>query len=163
MPGPPPTPTAMLKLRGSWRGIVREKQGEPVPPRGRPYAPKAMSEEGRTFWKRLIPLLDEMGVLSRIDAGALGRYCELLAAWWKINEVVKAGGPLHVVLDEKGKPTGEVETRKQVESLLTISDRLLKMEIQFGLTPSARARLTTIPKDADAEIIETKEDFLQLG
>lgn len=163
MPGPPRTPTEILKRRGSWLAPLREKQGEPVPPRGRPNCPKNLCLQAKRIWRKLIPLLDEMGVLSRVDERAIARYCQLTVAFYKASDFVNKVGITHFLEDENGKPTGEVETYPQLDKMLSISDRLLKLEIQFGMTPSARARLTVLPKDEDAEIIENKEDFMQLG
>lgn len=48
-------------------------------PSGRPICPQWLPPYGKQEWKRVIPLLDEMGVLSKSDATILTQYCALFA------------------------------------------------------------------------------------
>ncbi len=75
--GPKPTPTAVLKLRGSTLVTGRREAAEVQGPAGTPDAPEWLDEEARAAWDRIVPLLEGMGVLTRIDGNALARYCRL--------------------------------------------------------------------------------------
>ena len=59
--GPPPTPTPMLKLRGSWRADVN--RAEPQPEMGKPKCPDWIDVYAKAAWKQLVPQLEQMGVL----------------------------------------------------------------------------------------------------
>lgn len=73
----------------------------------------------RNHWDRLLPKLDAMGVLSQVDASALGRYCERLDAWHQMRS----------------------KRISNFEDSLRISTHLLRLEREFGLTPSARGSM----------------------
>lgn len=123
-PGPPRTPTSVLEKRGSW--LVKDrKMTEPQPERGRPTCPNALKDDARKLWRKLVPMLDAMGVLTRIDGTVLERYCVLMVKW-RHNEAHP--------------------TEKSFDKGLRLNEALLKLEVQFGLTPSARARLQVLPK-----------------
>ena len=72
MRGPPPTPTASLRLRGSWRGKTRPD--EPQPETGIPPVPKYLDADQKKLWRRLAKQLDAIGVMTKLDGEALGRY-----------------------------------------------------------------------------------------
>lgn len=42
-----------------------------------PDKPDWLDELGQKAWDFLVPLLQQMGVLTRIDSNALSRYCQL--------------------------------------------------------------------------------------
>lgn len=79
MSGPAPTPTAVLRLRGSKRAKYR-RGGEPLPT-GTPVCPAWVRADARAAWKAIVPELEASGVLSRVDVNTLARYCTLWAAW----------------------------------------------------------------------------------
>ena len=131
MRGPPPTPTTILQLRGSWRAATR--RGEPKPEPGAPPAPKSLTPHQKTIWRRLVADLESMGVISRVDGWSLERYCVYLERWRSCESRIAAAA---------GASTDEVE------AILRESHRLHKslreIEDRFGLTPSGRARLHTV-------------------
>ena len=67
--GPPPTPTNVLKRRGSWRG--NRNPGEPRPEPGRPRCPSWLGDYAKAAWRHLVPMLDRMAVLTKVDCNAL--------------------------------------------------------------------------------------------
>jgi len=86
-------------------------------------------------------MLGGMGVLTKIDGLMLARYCTLYARWQAAEEAVSAG---------------DIEQEVRAERL---ADRLLRIEREFGLSPSARARLATNP----AKVENTGKDrFFEL-
>ena len=135
--GPAKTPTAILKLHGSRRAEGRT--GEPTPPAGRPKCPTFLSPYAKTTWKALVPMLDQMGVLSLIDGRTLARYCELWAKWRDLAQFVQKNGTAYEYVTQSGE--SHWRAFPQAKDLSSISDSLLRLEKQFGLTPSARASL----------------------
>lgn len=57
------------------------KRGAPKTVKAKPAAPKPPSwldREAVAEWKRIVPELDELGLVSSIDRATLARYCD----WW---------------------------------------------------------------------------------
>ena len=109
----------------SW---VFAKASDPICVRTRPvtWLPTAAKRK----WAELVPLLERMGVLTEIDAGALARYCVIFARYQQTE----------VALAKDDTPT---EQRPFLErTAFRLSDHLGKLEHQFGLTPNARERLS---------------------
>jgi P27 family predicted phage terminase small subunit len=52
-----------------------------VPPAGAPKCSSDLSKDAKREWKRIVPDLMDMGVLSRIDTAALAAYCECCSRW----------------------------------------------------------------------------------
>jgi P27 family predicted phage terminase small subunit len=138
--GPAPTPTSILKLRGSWRAKTRG--GEPEPEAVAPDPPPGLSDRARATWDELMPRLEAVGLATGVDGRAFGRYCEAWALWQDLAAFVQKSGHAHPVKDRKGEIVG-VRAYPQVALLLKTSEHLLRLEQQFGLTPAARVRFAT--------------------
>jgi phage terminase small subunit len=117
--GPPRTPTALLKLRGSWRAKTR--QDEPQPPPGLPVCPDWLNPEEAAEWQRLVALLAASDVVSVLDATELARYCRLLVKWRNYKDPTRPGA-------------------------VRIAPTLAQLSAEFGLTPASRARVVTTKK-----------------
>ncbi len=141
--GPAPTPTGILKLRGSWR--AKERKGEPVAPEGRPSRPPTFSGkngEHRKLWSKVIRLLESMpGVLTVVDGFQLERYCEQLIEWRQVtaekNRLRGAGSLIGIIGHAVHGPIYSDLSKMAAK----LDSSLKQIEKEFGLTPSARARL----------------------
>ena len=78
--GPLRTPTPILRARGSWLANHRSDDA-PKPAHGRPTCPRWLKGEARKKWQQLMPLLEELGILAKLDGGALSRYAVLWQRW----------------------------------------------------------------------------------
>lgn len=132
--GPAPTPTEVLKKRGSWR--AKKRKGEPKPAEGAPVCPDWLMPEAKEAWMRLCGHLRGMKMLRACDEKALARYCQLWARWVRTEKRI-AEHPEHERRDQRQKHA------------VALSDRLLKLEKEFGLTPAARAGMTTGKGESD--------------
>lgn len=148
--GPKPTPTAILKKRGSWRADVNPDEPQVEP--GEPPQPKWLSQGGKKAWTELVPLLLGAGVLTPADGHALARYCELRVRWESLNAHITQHGETYASGDD-------VKSWPQVRHLATVTDQLLRLEQSFGLTPSARSRVNTTTTQKKSG----KEDFFNGG
>src|SRR5687768_8068790 len=63
-------PTALHVLHGTHRGD-RANPDEPQPPKGTPPAPPCLDATERRRWHETAAELESMGVLSKVDGGAL--------------------------------------------------------------------------------------------
>ena len=137
-PGPPRTPTPILDARGS-RVTLYDRGDEPIPDRTRPTCPTWLRKEGKRAWREIIPQLDDMGVLGKCDRNALARYCQTWARWREADDWLKANENICTSIDAQGNTV--LKPHPYVGVASTLSEQLLRLEKQFGLTPSARAGL----------------------
>jgi len=117
--GPAKTPTNVLKMRGS--PLAGNRSNEPVADRRRPRRPSWLSKDAKTIWRRIVPQLEAMGVLAICDRNALARYCDLVERYIRLSSTPCEG---------------------QLTLLLKMTPVLIRLEREFGLTPSARAGLS---------------------
>ena len=148
MAGRKPKPTALKKLEGN-PGKRKLNTAEPEPASGRPAMPYYLTPRAKKEWKRIIPLLEEMGVLRITHGAALASYCMAFARWLEAEKQITARG---IVVEEP--VLGRVGT---TDDLTVIAIRLKKnpactaaMAYQkemrltlglFGLDPSSVSRL----------------------
>jgi P27 family predicted phage terminase small subunit len=123
--GPLPRPAARRRNQRPVRGTVTT---------GRPAMPRDLSGEAREEWKRTVAVLEEMGVLHRVDRSLLLRYCRAWAEWQELDEQLARTGKL--VRGQKGN---------LVRNPLWLLRRdagqdLLALAVQLGLSPMARLR-----------------------
>lgn len=136
--GPAPTPSPILKLRGTFR--KDRNRSEPQPEQSAPPCPEYLEEPAKAVWNELLPQLQATGVLSRIDANALARYCTYFARWRKAEAFLAKNGDVYPLKDGNGKvkclqPFPQVSIASKLGALLT------RLEQEFGLTPSSRTRI----------------------
>ncbi|MBL1219127.1 MAG: phage terminase small subunit P27 family [Planctomycetes bacterium] len=161
--GPPPTPTHLLRLRGSWRGEAN--RNEPEPERGVPECPDWVSEYAKAAWEQLVPLLHDMGVLYLIDGHALVVLCQTWGRWRKAEEFINEHGESYPVRDDNGR----VKYLKKFPQVTVAQDcaRILNRFFgEFGLTPSARSRIdvsTGASSDGGGSDHDNKSKFLNIG
>lgn len=140
--GPKPTPTAVLAARGSWRADARISAGEPQARLEAPECPEWLSDDARTAWHQLVPLLLRSGLLAQLDRNALARYCSNLALWMQC--AAKANEEDGIITHDY---SGDNESA-HVALMLKLDDKLTKAEDRFGLNPTARASIgNTLMKD----------------
>jgi P27 family predicted phage terminase small subunit len=131
--GPPPTPTAVLAARGSWRAKLNPSEMKPKP--GSPKPPKGLKAEALAEWRRVVKLLAPTRVLTGADRSAMIMY---VTAWGHMNEAADAIAKDGVVVTmPNGYPAANPYQRIYNDAFRQC-ERMLQ---QFGLTPSARARI----------------------
>lgn len=149
--GPTPTPKKILEARGSWRAKLNPN--EPTPERGKPNPPKSLPAKCRSVWDQICELLDGMGLLSKTDGYQLERYATYFVRWRECEEFIAKNGISYPIKSDDpacyvGKLPGS-ETAivgfveyPQVRESHRLDKALKQIEANFGLTPSARTRIT---------------------
>jgi P27 family predicted phage terminase small subunit len=154
MRGRKPKPTVLKVLDGN-PGKRPLNEREPAAPQGVPACPDWLSDEAKAEWGRVIPELQEMGLLSTADRAALAAYCTAWGWWVEAEAMVRKFGTI-VKSPEKGFP--------MKSPYLTIADQALetmrKLMVEFGLTPSSRSRIK-VPDAGDAA--DEFDRFLEAG
>jgi P27 family predicted phage terminase small subunit len=132
-------PTALKKLLGN-PGKRKLNNAEPVAPKGVPEMPKFLNGEARAEWRRIIPILINMGVLTVADGKALGAYCSAYSQLVKAEAAIEKFGLICATLDQE---TGVAELKVN-PAVRVKSDALRHMKsflLEFGLTPASRSKL----------------------
>ena len=92
------------------------------------------------MWDHLVPLLEVMGVLTRIDGNALARYCRLWVRWRKAEAFIDDKGEIYPLKDNQGGVKCFVQW-PHVSIAGKLAQQLTRLEQEFGMTPAARARV----------------------
>ena len=142
--GPMPKPLALALLTGSKRGRRRAKHA-PKPDLTTPEQPQWATEEARLCWEHNSAMLGAMGLLSRTDQALLVRYCQTWGRWVEAEKFLAQRGATYPLRDESGKVRC-LQQWPQVSIANKLSQQLLRMEQDMGLTPAARARLGELQK-----------------
>jgi P27 family predicted phage terminase small subunit len=159
----------------------------PEPPACVPNCPPHIQGEARKEWQRIGKELVRLKLVARIDKAALALYCQLWQRWIEAENAVRELGlvvtaaQLHAHIEtDKGdaprRPYGAeqmalLEGWKKSESdnsfpaknpYLSIAescmDRMQKILVEFGMTPSSRARVRATPADTTDEIEAALQD-----
>ena len=117
----------------------RGDEFDPQPERFR--MPDGMTGEAKKCWKKVVTELHNKGLLCRLDEPALHRYCECWAVWAKAKRDVELYGITYVPKRKDGSPGSEVRALPQVRLMNEMNNSLLRMEMQFGMTPASRPEL----------------------
>ncbi|EKT55526.1 phage terminase small subunit P27 family [Providencia sneebia] len=147
MAGPPKTPTHLQLVRGnpSKRPINKK---EHKPPSGVPPTPKYFDKQGKYWFKRMAEDLDALGVMSQLDAKALELMVEAYVEYRHHCDVLEEEGYTY----NTTSMTGDI-IKKAHPAVTMKADawkRIRAMLGEFGMTPSARARVTiNTPNDVD--------------
>ena len=136
--GAKPVPTKLKVLHGTLRKH-RTNANEPQVLAEIPTCPRELSPIAKKEWRRIAPILADMGLLAKIDRAALAMYCdhygrwlEAIAALQKYGVVIKSpsGFPMQSPYVAIANKSGE-----QVRLLLA----------EFGMSPSSRTRVHATP------------------
>jgi P27 family predicted phage terminase small subunit len=147
MRGRKPIPRAIHILRGN-PGKRPLSPDEPQPAvTVRLRAPSWLDKEAKKEWRRLAPLLERLGVLTETDTGALTAYCEAWATWKGATQKIREFG-LVIKHPTAGKLPVVSPYVKIADNALTQMRGLL---VEFGMTPSSRARIHVPKKEKPVE------------
>lgn len=125
MAGRPPKPTALKLLQGN-PGKRKLPAGEPVSAVGA-ICPAWLGAEAREMWKKWAPIFEGMGCLREADTLAF-------ANWMALQARIKA-------CEEAGEALS-LQALKLAQSYA----------VQFGATPSGRARVSVEPKKPESKL-----------
>ena len=168
----PTKPTALKVLEGN-RGKRGIPGKEPQPKAIVPDMPKTIDDDAKRTWKKLTPILKELGLVTEADGDMLAILCQLQARISQIHKEMKAANVAIKKMKRKYNEffqADEIEKARDVAFLLGDVEgkkaALMKEERQysalfkqygaeFGLSPRGRTGLTITGADG-----ESGEDFL---
>ena len=150
--GPLPKPAALKLLEGN-PGKRSLDLAAGVNPRIEvPTAPKHLGIEARKEWKRITPLLEDLGLISGLDRSALALYCqaagrlaELETAFnGQVARLVDAGSDYADAVYNASHtvtPSGYAQQSVLVQLIKSHREQLNRYLMHFGLSPAARGRV----------------------
>lgn len=116
---------------------------------GIPPMPRHLSQAARAEWKRITPLLEELGLISELDRAALALYCQ---AWGRVVELedqirtrqreAEAAGKTAAEALTRTTPTGFERESPLVRMAAEASVACDRYLAAFGMSPATRARVT---------------------
>lgn len=139
-------PTRLKLLEGN-PGKRKLPINEPISPPELPSPPAHLDIYALEEWKRVADGLNAMGILSTIDQAALAAYCGAYSRWRKAEEELAK-------LEEKGGQIAGMVLKTISgnwiqQPLIGISNTaardMVRYACEFGMSPSARARLAIDP------------------
>jgi P27 family predicted phage terminase small subunit len=141
--GRKPKPTALKLLQGN-PGKRPIRFREPKPTVGAPKPPAWLDAYALQEWRRVVPALDKIGILTCVDGFVLEAYCTCYGAWRLHVEIIAAkadaqeGYVYHPAKDEKS-------TYLQALPQVALARQYLELARSFagelGLSPSMRTRI----------------------
>ena len=145
--GPQKTPTKILEQRGSWRAGTRKD--EPAPSSKLPRCPSWLDDVAHKEWKRIVAELQKMELIGAADYAVIVGYCEAWSRYKDAVEKVQQAGVLVI-----SKKDGEIRRSPMVFVLKDSREAMLKFARELGLSPAARASVTTIGKTGETSALE---------
>lgn len=139
--GPAPKPTHLKALEGN-PGHRPLNRSEPKPLPVAPKCPSWLDPDAKREWKRVAPELERLGLLTQVDMAALAGYCQSYSVWKTCTETLREEGMTYTT------DKGYVGQRPEVAIAARALADVRAFCVQFGLTPSARARMT-LPEAPD--------------
>jgi len=150
--GPLPKPAALKLLEGN-PGKRALDLSDGVNPRVEvPSMPKHLGIEARKEWKRITPLLEELGLVSGLDRAALGLYCQAVGRMIELETAFNGQVDLLVASGMKYAdavyqashavtPSGYAQQSVMVQLIKSHREQVNRYLMHFGLSPAARARV----------------------
>ena len=155
--GPPPKPTALKVLEGN----PGRRALNPFEPKPRKMTalepPEELPEEGKKVFRALSSELIACGILTVADAEPFLRYIKLLLEYRHADLQIK--GKFVIPMQNKNGQLSYFLPNPLVGVRDRAMDRLLKLEREFGMTPSSRVRMVAIlNSEAPEKVFDPYDD-----
>lgn len=133
--GPAKTPTVLQLVKGN-PGRRPMATNEPKPKVARPDAPDYLSDIAKTEWRRVCPLLADIGLMSEIDVAVLAAYCGAHSDL--VESMQKQQGRSTVVKTHNGNWVQSPFVSMIRQARLD----MIRFAAQMGMTPASRAGMS---------------------
>ena len=140
--GPAPEPSIVKYIRGN-PSKTALNPAEPTPDLLAVECPPPAWLEGAALekWHEVAPVLAGMRVLTVADTETLARYCALWEQWKKNYDIVRKGADVLLLRDDAGA-VRYMQSTPYATQMTKLAEKLLRIEQEFGLTPSSRSQIT---------------------
>ena len=151
--GPLPKPAALKVLEGNAGKRPLDLAAGVNPRIEIPSPPKHLGAEARKEWKRITPLLEELGLISGLDRAALALYCQTAGRLAELETAFNS--KVARLVADKGMdyadavyeashavtPSGYAQQSVIVQLIGKHREQLNRYLMHFGLSPAARGRV----------------------
>jgi P27 family predicted phage terminase small subunit len=141
--GKRPEPTVLKIAKGN-PGKRALNENEPRPPADEIAPPDWVVGKSREKWDELIPKLVAMGVMTNADIDTIARYCTMHEQYLKYLDQVRRGLDVLVMRDDAGR-VKYMQSTPAATMMTKLAASMLRIEQEFGLTPSARSQISAAP------------------
>lgn len=141
--GPPPKPSR-LKVAAGNPGKRPLNPQEPRPAVEAPRMPAWLPRRAKAEWQRIVPELLGLGLLTRIDLGALASYCVAVGELEEATRTLDKEGRVCVqpIMDKTGEKVGERLRPHPAVAMQRSAASLVKaFAVEFGLSAASRTRV----------------------
>ena len=143
-------PTKIHVLNGNPSGRPLP-ENEPKPEIKGPVCPEHLCDDAKKEWARIVPQLEKLGLVSEMDSVAIEGYCQSYALYKTCMEFIKKNGTCFPMKN----PDGTLKYLQQFPQVAVANKALIQIRAfctEFGLTPSARARMSVpgLKEDTDS-------------
>jgi len=153
MRGRKPQPTSLKVLNGN-PGKRPLNDLEPTPEAKLPKPPKHLSKIARRAWLEMSKRLDDCGITSKIDGVAFQLLCEAYGNYLEACEKVAAHGAVWL---DKGEGKIPKFAYSPYWAIMNREwEKVKQMLVEFGMTPSSRARVKKVLDHDSARPLEAK-------
>ncbi len=149
--GPPKKPSALKVAQGQRaRDIPKNEISAPV--ENAPEVKFELTERGQMLFDDVCKRLNLVGMITILDVQTITRYCDNFDKWLTYRDMLTKAPMVKVKT-----PMGErIEPSPALMPYMNLGRELLKLEQQFGMTPSARASIGSVKKPTDEKSPEEK-------
>lgn len=141
--GPKPRPTALFAIEGG-RRKARANADEPMPEpiTDEPPAPPHLPPVAAAEWRRIVPLMMAVNMLTDMDLAPLAAYCQC------VGDIVEMSGQMAKLAEtDKSGMGGRIISAKSggaylnplVNGLAGARRDMVRYAAELGLTPSSRS------------------------
>ncbi|MGI5443381.1 phage terminase small subunit P27 family [Streptomyces shenzhenensis] len=141
--GPVPQPDNVRALRGN-PGGHRTQARVTAPPKA-PSPPTWLDAEAKAEWRRVVPDLDRLGVLARVDRAVLATYCSSWSKFVQAERAIQRDGL--TVVGHRGAERKHPAWQQWRESAGVVA----QLSRELFASPNARLRSIKPEGDDDGE------------
>ena len=152
-PGPPPVPTNLRLLHGN-PGHRPLPQGEPKPRADKaPSCPRDLTADAKKVWRKLVPELRALGLLTVLDGELLSVYCQTYADWLHYRKQIVQYGDMQIIRNDDGTP--KYMQQSPYVGMANRAVAILKSyAAEFGFSPASRTRISVMPPEVEKDPFE---------
>jgi P27 family predicted phage terminase small subunit len=150
MAGRKPKPTALKILQGNPSKRPLNKN-EPKFDSVATKPPENLDDVGIKEWNRIVPSLEQAGVLKDVDIMAIAGYCEHFSRWHNATKEIHKKG--YIIKSPSGYPVNNPYIGIANTSFMS----MMKVMAEFGMTASSRAKISIADK---VDAVDPFEKFL---
>lgn len=137
--GRPRKPEALKVLEGTSRADRANNDApEPAVTRGA-IPPDFLDEMAKAEWSRIVPELEQLGIMSNIDIALVASYCTSVSELAEASIQIEANGYVYEATSDKGHTVQRKSPWIEVRNKAIMN--IVKTSCEMGMTPASRSKV----------------------